>query len=207
MESEVDQISQAIQAHMINTALNSALILNFKSEVGDVLTIDLIGDEAIIHNPPLGGNIADDPEDNLKASTVAPGHSTYRHVVCDESFLSVEHSHMGSTGTPAVPSTSGLQGILTSSLIIDTKTFSPKSMDRVKALMSKENRAHTLITAGAEEAATCFDVPTSQDEESYDGDVSRVDEEDAEVVPDEEDDTQIETLRSAGDNMLQDNEG
>ena len=69
--------------------------------------------------------------------------------------------------------------------------------------MSKENRAHTLITIGAEEATTCFDAPTSQDEESYDGDVSRVDEEDA----DKEDDTQIETSKSAEDNMLLDNEG
>ena len=114
---------------------------------------------------------------------------------------------MGSAGAPAVPSTSGLQGIPTSSLIIDTKTFSPKSMDRVKALMSKENGAHILITVGAEEAATHFNAPTSQDEESYDGDIYRVDEEDAEVVPDEEDNTQIETSRSAEDNMLQDNEG
>ena len=65
-------------------------------------------------------------------------------------------------------------------------------MDRVKALMSKENRSHTLITVGAEEAATCFDAPTSQDVESYDSDISGVDGEDAEVVPDEEDDTQIE---------------
>ena len=80
-------------------------------------------------------------------------------------------------------------------------------MDRVKALMSKENRAHTLIIVGAEEAATCFDAPTSQDEESDDGDISGVDEEDAEVIPDGEDDTQIETSRSAGDNMLQDDEG
>ena len=73
--------------------------------------------------------------------------------------------------------------------------------------MSKENRAHTLITGGAEEAATRFDAPTSQDEESYDGDVFKVDEEDAEVVPDEEDDTKIETLKSDEDNMLPDKEG
>ena len=64
-----------------------------------------------------------------------------------------------------------------------------------------------MITVGVEDAATCFNAPTSQDEESYDGDVSGVDEEDAEVVPDEEDDTQIKTLRSAWDNILQDNEG
>ena len=92
-------------------------------------------------------------------------------------------------GAPSVPSTSGLQGIPTSSLIIDTRTFSPKSMDRVKALISKENRAHTLVTVGTEEAATHFNAPTSQDEESYDGDISTVDEEDAEVVSDKEDDT------------------
>ena len=114
---------------------------------------------------------------------------------------------MGSAGVPAIPSTSGLQGIPTSSLIIDTKTFSPKSINRVKALMSKESRAHTLITVGVEVAATHFNAPTSQDEESYDGDISGVDEEDSEVVSDEEDNTQIKTSRSAEDNMLQDNEG
>ena len=73
--------------------------------------------------------------------------------------------------------------------------------------MSKENRAYTLITIGTKETATHFDATTSQDEESYDGDVSEVDEEDAEVVPDEEDNTQIKTLKSAGDNPLPDNEG
>ena len=60
---------------------------------------------------------------------------------------------------------------------------------------------------GAEEAATHFDAQTSQDEDSYNGDVSGVDEEDAEVVPDEEDDTQIKTLKSAENNMIQDKEG
>ena len=164
-------------------------MVNFNSKVRDVPTIDLTGDEAVIHYPPLRGNIAEDPEDNLVASTAAPGHSTHQHAVHDESSSSVAPSHVGSTGAPAVSSTSGLQGIPTSSLIVDTKTFYPKSMDRVKALMSKENRAHTLITVGVEEAATCFDAPTSQDEESYDGDVSGVDEEDAEVVPDGEHDT------------------
>ena len=107
----------------------------------------------------------------------------------------------------AVPFTIGLQGIPTASLIINKKTFSPKSIDRVKSLMSKENRAYTLITVGMEEAATCLDAPTSQDEESYDGDVSEVDEEETEVIPDKEDDTQIKTLKSAGDDMLPDNEG
>ena len=148
---------------MINTASNPALMLNFKSEIEDIPTISLTGEEAIIHYPQLRGNITQDPEDNLNASTVAPGHSIHRHAVCDESFLSIAPSHTGSAEATAVPSTSGLQGIPTSSLIINTKTFSPKSINRMKALMSKENRAHTLITVGEEEAATHFDAPTSQD--------------------------------------------
>ena len=151
-------------------SLEPCTMFNLKSEIGD------IPEEAIIHYPPLRGSIAQNPEDNLEASTVAPGHSIHQHAVHDESFSSIAPSHTGSAGAPAVPST-GLQGIPTSSLIIDTKTFSPKSINRLKVLMSKENRAHTLITVGVEEAATCFNAPKSQDEESYDGNVSRVDEE------------------------------
>ena len=64
-----------------------------------------------------------------------------------------------------------------------------------------------MITVGAEEAATHFNAQTSQDEESYDGDVSQADEEDAEVVPDEDDDTQLKTLNLAGDDMLPNKEG
>ena len=72
--------------------------------------------------------------------------------------------------------------------------------------MLKENRTQTLIKVGAEEAATSYDVPTSQDGESYDGDVSRKDE-NAEVVPDEEDSTQIKTLKLTENKTLQDDEG
>ena len=119
----------------------------------------------------------------MNAPTAVPGHSSHSQSICDESFSSMAPSLTGSTGAPAVPSTSVLQDIPTASLVIDKKAFSPKSMERVKALMSKENRTQTLIKVGTEEAATCFDVPTSQDEESYDGDVSGEDG-DAEVVPD-----------------------
>ena len=52
-----------------------------------------------------------------------------------------------------------------------------------------------------------FNAPTSQDEESYDGDISEVDEEDAEVVPDEEGDAQVEGSKPAGANTLADTEG
>ena len=67
--------------------------------------------------------------------------------------------------------------------------------------MSKENRTQTLIKVGTEEAMTHFDAPTS-----YDGDISEVDEEDTEVIPDKED-AQIEDSKPAGDDTLADNEG
>ena len=57
--------------------------------------------------------------------------------------------------------------------------------------MSKENRTQTLIKVGAEETSTRFDAHVSQDEASYDGDISDTEEEDIKVVPDEVDDTQI----------------
>ena len=43
--------------------------------------------------------------------------------------------------------------------------------------MLKENRTQTLIKIGTEEATTFFNAPTSQDKESYDGNISEVDEE------------------------------
>ena len=101
---------------MIDMALNPALMLNFKSEVADIPTIDLRGEEA--NYPPLQSNIPRDPEDDLDASTAAPVHSNHQPGVFDESFLSIAPSHTGSAVTPAVPSTSGLQSIPTASLII-----------------------------------------------------------------------------------------
>ena len=81
--------------------------------------------------------------------------------------------------------------ILTASLATDKQELSPQSIGRLKALMLKENRTQTLIKVGAEEASTCFDAHTSQDEASDDGDISDVDEEDIKVVPDKLDYTQI----------------
>ena len=57
--------------------------------------------------------------------------------------------------------------------------------------MSKENRTQTLIKVGEEEASTHFNAHASQDEASYDGDISDAEEDDIEVVPEEVDDTQI----------------
>ena len=137
----------------------------------------------------------------MNTPTTVPGHSSHSQGISDESFWSMAPSLTGCTGAPAVPSTSVLQDIPTASLVINKK-----AMDRVKALMSKVNRTQTLIKVGTEEAATHFNVPTSQDEESYYGDVSGEDE-DAEVVPDKEDGTQIKTSKLTENNTLQDNEG
>ena len=65
----------------------------------------------------------------------------------------------------------------------------------------------TSIKVGTEEATTHFNVPTSQDKASYNGDISQVDEEDIEVVSDEVDDAQIEGLKPVGADTLTDNEG
>ena len=106
---------------MVDTTSDPALMLNFKSKIGGIPTINLTGEEAIMHYPPLRCNITQDLEDNLDAPTTAP-------------------SHTSSGGAPAVPSPLVLRSIPTDSLIINKKEFSPKSIDRVKALMLKENR-------------------------------------------------------------------
>ena len=72
--------------------------------------------------------------------------------------------------------------------------------------MSKENRTQTLIKFGAEEAFTRFDAHVSQDEASYDGDVSDADEEDMEVVPDEVKDIQIKGLKPVEADTIADKE-
>ena len=64
--------------------------------------------------------------------------------------------------------------------------------------MSKENRTLTLMKVSAEEASTCFDAHASQDEASYNGNMSDAEEDDIEVVPDEVDDTQVESSKLEG---------
>ena len=49
-----------------------------------------------------------------------------------------------------------------------------------------------------EEASTHFDAYASQDEASYDGDVSAAEEDDIEVVPDKVDDTQVKSSKPVG---------
>ena len=143
---------------MVDTTLDPALMLNFKSGIEGVLTIDHTGEEAVLCYPPLKGNIAQDPEDDPDVPTTALGHSSHQYTVCDESFLGVAPSHAGSGSAPAMSSASVLRNIPTSSLVINKQGFSHKSIDRLKALMSKENRTQTLIKVGTEEVTPHFNA-------------------------------------------------
>ena len=115
--------------------------------------------------------------------------------------------HTDSGGAQAMPSTSVLRNIPTASLVMDKQEFSPGSINGLKALMSTENRTQTLIKVGMEEATTRFDAHTSQDEANYNGNISKADEEDVKVIPDEVDDAQTEGLKLAGADTLPNNEG
>ena len=192
---------------MVDVTSNLALMLDFKSRIEGIPTIDLTTKDVAPHYPPLKGNIAEDPEDYLDMPTMALGHLSHQHTVCDESFSSAAPVHTDSGGAQAMPSTLVLRNIPTASLVMDRQEFSPRSIDRLKALMSTEDRTQTLIKVGMEEATTCLDAHTSQDEASYDGDISEADREDVKVVPDEVDDAQAEGLKLAGADTLPDNEG
>ena len=140
MESKVDHFSKVLQTRMVDVISNPALMLDFKSRIKGITTIDLTMEEVVLQYPPLKGNIAEDPEDDLDVPTTALGHPSHQHTVPDESFSSVAPGHTDSGGAPAIPSTSVLTNIPTASLVMDKQEFSPESINRLKALMSKENR-------------------------------------------------------------------
>ena len=174
-------------------------MLDYKSRIKGVPTINLIGEEVVLHYPPLKSNIAQDPEDDLHAPTTALGHSSHQHTVSDASFSSVAPSHTGPGGAPAMSSASVLRNIPTASLVISKQGFSPNSIDRLKS--------QTLLKVGTEEATTYFNAHASQDVASYDGYISEVYKEDVEVIPDEVDDAQMEGLKPVGANTVTNNEG
>ena len=179
-------------------------MLDFSCGIENVPTINLTGEEAVLHYPPPKGSIADDPEDDLEVLTTALGHSSHQQT--DESFSSVAPPHTNFGEAPATLPASALRIIPTASLATDKQEFSPQSIGRLKALMSKENRTQTLIKVGAEEASTHFNAHTPQDEASYDGDVSDADEEDIKVVPDKVDDTHIKGLKPVEADTVADKE-
>ena len=157
LESEVHHFSKALQTHMVDVTSNPALMLDFKIGIKGITTIDLTT-EVVLHYPPLKGNIAEDPEDDLDVPTTALGVSSHHHTVCDELFSSVVPLHTDSGGAQAMPSTIVLRNIPTASLVMDKQEFSPESINRLKTLMSKENSTQTLIKVGMEETTICFDA-------------------------------------------------
>ena len=154
-------------------------MLDFSCGIKGIPTINLTKDEAVVHYLLLKGNIADDPEDDLEMATTAPSPSNYYQTVHDESFLIAAPPHTDSDVAPGTSSASALGIIPTTLLATDKWQFSPQSIGRLKALMSKENRTQTLIKVRAEEASTHFDAHASQDEASYDGDISDAEEEES----------------------------
>ena len=202
LEMEVDRFSRVLRIHLVDITSDPVLMLDFRCRIENVPTIDLTREEAVLCYLLPKGNNADDPEDNLEVPTTVLGQQT----IHDESFSSVAPPHTGSGVAPATSSTSNLRIIPTASLATDKQDFSSQSIGRLKALMSKENRTQTLIKVGAEEASTHFNAHTSQDEASYDGNVSDADEEDIKVVPDEVDDTQIKGSKPAEGDTVTDKE-
>ena len=138
--------------------------------------------------------------------TTAPAPSNCHQTVRDESFRSVAPPHTNFDAAPGTSSASALRIIPTTSLATDKQQFSPQSIDRLKALMLKENRTQTLVKVGAEEASMLFDAHVSQDEASYNGNISDADEEDIEVVPDKVEDTQIEGSKPVEADTIRDKE-
>ena len=181
-------------------------MLDFSCGIKCIPTIDLTIDEVEVHYLLLKGNIADDPEDDLEMPTTAPGPSNHHQTVHDESFPNATPPHTDSDVAPGTSSASNLGIIPTTSLATDKQQFFPQSIGRLKALMSKENRTQTLIKVGAEEASTHFDAHASQDEASYNGDMSDAKEDDIEVIPDEVDDTQIKGLKPVEADTVADKE-
>ena len=90
---------------MVDVTSNPVLMLDFKSGIEGIPTIDLTTEEVVPHYPPPKGNIAEDPKDNLDVPTTALGHSSHQHTVHDESFSSVVPMHADSGGAQAMPST------------------------------------------------------------------------------------------------------
>ena len=161
MEMEVNHFSKVLRTHLVNVTSNPALVLDFSCGIKGIPTIDLTKDEAVMHYPPLKGNIAGNPEDNLEVPTTAPGPLNCHQTIHDDPFWSAAPPHTDSDAAPGTSSASALRIIPTTSLATDKQQFSPQSIGRLKALMSKENRTQTLIKVRAKEASTRFDAHVS----------------------------------------------
>ena len=142
LKMEVTHFSSVLRTHLVDVTSNPTLMLNFDCGVESVPTIDLTKDEIKVCYPPRMGNIAKDLEDDMEISTAVPNPSTHQPA-----------THYVSSKMPAP--------------LADQQLFSPQTIGRLEALMSKENRTLTLMKVGTEE----FNTQASQDEASYDGNV------------------------------------
>ena len=115
-------------------------MLDFSCGIEGVPTIDLTKDKPVVHYPLPKGNITDDPEDDLEVPTMVPGPLNCHQTVHDKPFCSAAPPHTDSDVAPGTSSASTLRIIPTTSLVTDQQQFSPQSIGRPKALMSKENR-------------------------------------------------------------------
>ena len=101
LEMEVNHFSKVLQTHLVDVTSNPALMLDFSCEIKGIPTMDLTKNEAVLRYPPLKGNIADNPEDDLEVPTTAPGPLNHQQTVLDESFQSVASPHTNSGAAPA----------------------------------------------------------------------------------------------------------
>ena len=81
LEMEVNHFSRILQTHIVDMTLNPALMLDFNCRVKSVPMVDLTKDEVEVRYPPLQGNIAEDPEEDLEMLAPAPGPSTHQPAI------------------------------------------------------------------------------------------------------------------------------
>ena len=146
---EVNHLSKVLQTHLVDVTANPTLMLDFSCGIEGVPTIDLTKDEVEMHYLLLKGNIADNPEDDIEMPTTAPGPLNCHQTIHGESFQDAAPPHMDSDAVQGTSLALALGIIPTTLLASDKQQFSPWSMGRLEALMSKESRTQTLITVGA----------------------------------------------------------
>ena len=90
-------------------------MLDFSCGIKGIPTTDLTKDEVEVHYPPLKGNIADNPEDDLGMPTTAPSPLNHHQTVRDESFSNAAPPHTDSDAAQGTSSASALWIIPTTS--------------------------------------------------------------------------------------------
>ena len=124
---------QKLNTHMEDVTEDQVLMLNFKTEVVHIPTINLTQEKAVLNYPAFRGNIANDLDDDPITSAVVSILTTHQQIIHDELFSSTAPSHTGSGKATIVPSTSTAKNVPVTSLIINEQ----KMINRVKALVSK----------------------------------------------------------------------